>query len=311
MRRAASFAAALVLVLAATACQGGEPAVDASAEPEAGGPAWGATPDAGAVTRPGALPEDAPALAALVAEQVAAAGTLRSEVSITIPGQSREDTLTAEVITGEEPVARITIDQYTPEEGAEAEPPATELILAQDVVYALQDQAALELGERPWIRLSREELAAYEAELGPFVAIFDQIFAIAEEARMDASTENLVALVEAGELTEGPVADSSEGAAAQRYEGTAPMAVLGRNSADEAYDTLIEEGVDTVEWTLLLDERGLPLRFDVQVEVETGTRALSSAAYSGWAEPIDIALPPEDEISSLQTLVEDAGEGGG
>ncbi|WP_016701263.1 hypothetical protein [Actinoalloteichus spitiensis] len=125
-----------------------------------------------------------------------------------------------------------------------------------------------------------------------------------------ASGNPMAALQEAGDALS--IVDSAEeevnGQQATRYTISLDVARAGELVQDEmqaqTMQMLAQQGVDTIEQQIWLNEADLPVQLLVDQALPGAEEQATTTVitYSGWGEPVDIAAPPEEETVSANDL---------
>jgi hypothetical protein len=176
---------------------------------------------------------------------------------------------------------------------------AGRLVVLDGVFYVQQGGEEVAPG-KPWLRMSRADLAALDnAQLK---AAMQQLFDQMDQSVRDASPAQNLVLVEKGRFTATPKPEIAAGKAATRYEGSTEVGAL---AGEEQYEQLHELGVTRLPWTIWVDADGLPTQFGMTVPLRTakGTvQTVSTAVYSGWGEPVTIQAPPDAQVATFADL---------
>ncbi len=265
-------------------------------------------PDAlpGGVTATSEAPPEAapnaPALAEQIEQQVPARPTLRVEMDIkaTSGGVQRASVRIEGVIriaAGNR--VDMDLDSTTTEDGVTE---TGRVIVLNRVVYVQQEGEEAAPG-KPWLRMSRADLAALDdpaaAELK---ALLQQLLDQVEDDLRGASPTDSLVLMEKGKFTARPKRETIGGETMTRYQGRTDITAL---STEERYAQLPELGVTQLPWTVWVDDDGLLRQFGLTLRLRTekGTvRTVAKAAYSDWGQPVSITAPPSTQVATVADL---------
>lgn len=263
-----------------------------SGEAASGPPAGGATTPVTLALRAVTLPAEPGPLVDVIARQVRAARTVHVQQVSTGSENGRRvrEKVSAQLRTDvQPPSAQLVIVDGGPEAST------TEAVLDKGVIYTRADGEQMEPG-KPWVRLSRQDLAA-NPELGPFIKIFTSIIDEVDKALREVSSDTGLALVRNGSFTAPPAPENLAGTQARRYAGKTPTAAMA--AADKTFAAMEKGGLKEIGWTLWVDGRGLPLRFTAAFRTPGGTEVLNTVDYRQWGQPVLIQIPPAAQVATL------------
>ncbi|MGK5556707.1 hypothetical protein ACSNOI_34375 [Actinomadura kijaniata] len=234
------------------------------------------------------LPKDPEGLVTTVTRQVKAARSVHARVLTVAEDGSRSETegdLRTDTPT---PAAQLRISDQG----------VTHALMLDGVLYAREEHSEFEPG-KPWMRVSQKEIAAAKsggpAEYVKLLQAIDTIRAGAEQAMREISTDTGLTLVRKGRFGKPPVADQVDGVAAQRYEGTTSTEAM---PGDE-YARMRSAGLRDVPWKLWVDERGLPLKFEIGIASGKAGTTTTTCTYSKWGGALTLQPPPPAQVSVL------------
>jgi hypothetical protein len=240
------------------------------------------------------LPASPGPLVDVITRQVRAAGTVRAEhASTATEGSKRlEETISAQLRTGvRPPSAQMTIVDRDP-----ADPSTTEAVVLGGVVYTRVDGEEQAPG-KPWVRLSRQD--ASDPELAPFAKLLAGMVDEIEKSLAQLSTDTGLALVRSGTFSGPPATETLDGLRVRRYPGATPASKL--SGTDTAFQALSKAGLKQITWTLWVDDKGLPRKFQAQYAGPKQLRGTQTVTYSRWGEPVLIQAPPENKVHRVGT----------
>lgn len=286
--RCLSVAVALVMGLAGTAActgkdEGGSPPKAARTAPQPVPAARLAAVD---------LPVDPAALVDVITRQAGKAGTVRAEHTATSAegGKKVVQKIHAQLRTGvRPPSAQMTIVDEDP-----SDPGTTEAVLLDGIIYTRVDGEEQAPG-KPWARLSRQD--AKNPELKPFAALLTGLIDEVEQALSQMTADTGLALVRNGTFKGAPAQEALGGVQVRRYSGSTPAAKVA--ASDPAYKALAKVGLKAVTWTLWVDGKGLPQKFQVQYDTSQALRGAQTVTYSRWGEPVLIQAPPANKVHKI------------
>ncbi|GAA3754575.1 hypothetical protein HDA32_004309 [Spinactinospora alkalitolerans] len=278
----------ITVLLAVAGCQGGdsEGSDEASEVP---------SPVPAEQMEAAELPEDPGELADLVADRMETAQTV--DVGISLEPDEEEaapvesTTMTLRML--DPPTARMEVVESDKET-----PTTTEIIVIDGVVYTRLEGQAIVDG-KSWMRLSREDVAEAESELGPFAEIFTVVLDETDAALTEATGDTGLDVVRLGELTEDPETVAEDGAELTRFTGETSAYDVA-DAGNETYRDLVDAGLEEVSWTLTVGDKGLPSEFSTEILTPDGRPATSTVSYSDWGAEVEIAAPPEEDTGTLQ-----------
>lgn len=285
---AVSVGAALVLG-GLSGCSGGS---DEGGRPK-GGPSTErqAPPTPAASLASVSLPGQPGPLVDLIGRQSRSAGTVHAEIYTTggEGAQKVDEKTTAQMRTGvRSPSAQLTIVDANP-----SDPSTTEAIVTGGTVFTRVDGQEQAPG-KPWVRLSRQDAA--NPELKPFAKLLTGMLDGVDQALAQLSTDTGLALVRNGSFKGAAGNEKLDGVAVHSYTGTTPASSMKKS--DPAFDALSQIGVKDIPWRLWVDDKGLPRKFQVDVETQ-GTKTVHVVTYKQWGEPLTIEAPPAAKVHIL------------
>jgi len=177
-------------------------------------------------------------------------------------------------------------------------------IVLDGVFYVQQCDEEVAPG-KPSLRISRAGLAALDAPVGvePNAAM-QQPFGQADQPVRGASPAQNAVLVEKGELTAPPKAETVEGEPVTRYEGSTEAAAL---TGEEQYEALRELGVTRLPWTIWIDGDGLPRQFGMTLSMRTPqgqVETVTKAVYRDWGAPVTVKAPPAAQVATVADMAD-------
>ncbi|WP_157420518.1 hypothetical protein [Actinomadura kijaniata] len=289
MRRVTAVLSALLLVVGGAGCTGEEkpgknsPAAKKSSAPQRPDP----TPAVRLATVN--LPSEPGPLVDVVARQVRAAGTVRVELTTTgeqKSGGTEERTVAQLRTNASPPEAQLTIVDKDPEE-----PGTTEAVVTGGIIYTRVDGQEQRPG-KPWVRLSRQD--ASNPELGPFAKLLTTMVDEVEKTLGELSSDTGLNVVRKGTFKGEPTSETVEGAATRRYQGTTKTADL--KGGGKGVEAMTRLGLKEIAWTLWLDDKGLPRRFEAGLATPQGMKVRQSVTYRQWGDQVSITTPPADKV---------------
>ncbi|WP_433327542.1 hypothetical protein [Spirillospora sp. CA-294931] len=245
-------------------------------------------PTPAASLAPVTLPEKPGPLVELIARQVRATGTVYAELVATggHRDQKVDEKTTAQVRTSvSPPEARLTIVDR-----GSVDPGSVEAVVMKGAVYTRVDGQEQAPG-KPWVRISRQDAA--NPEIGAFAKMLTGLIDGVEKSLGEIAADTGLALVKHGSFQGAPVAEGE----VRRYSGTTPVKALG--NGDPALQALAKLGPKDIAWTLWVDAKGLPRRFQTDLSTSQGMKTRQVVTYSRWGEPVDIQAPPRDKVHTI------------
>ncbi len=162
-----------------------------------------------------------------------------------------------------------------------------DMVALPDAVYVkLPAEQAIQPG-KPWLKIDPNGTDPASRAIAPAL----------EEIQK--ASDPLSTLIKAGKTSIVSSGDESvDGKPAARYELRVD---LTQGATDPSAGAPFKQlGVDTLQPTVWLDAQDRLLRFELTVSSPGGTaKVAASARYSGWGEPVDIAPPPAEQVTSL------------
>lgn len=140
-------------------------------------------------------------------------------------------------------------------------------------------------GGKPWIKASTSSGSAIDKE---FAGFGDHVDVAKQVAQLD----------DGGTIT-GSSSDTVDGTPATKYTITLDPAKLAANGTPQqqaAIQTVIEQGVSSIDMTMWVTSDNLPLRISYSVPLQ-GQNTSFDMRYSDWGQPVDISAPPADQVT--------------
>lgn len=242
------------------------------------------------------LPEDPAELAPFVQDRMQEALTVKVGIELS-PDTEEADPIketTLDLKMTDSPAAKMKVVD------TEAKPPSTtDIVVLDDVIYTKMPKGESLVEDKPWMRMSQPEVDKAKEDLGPFAEIFtvilDQTISGIDEATGDSSLK----LVQYGTLEGKPETVEEGGETLTTYKGSTKAQKLS-DLGDETYSDLSDEGLESVEWSMTVTDKGLPTELSASVLSPKGDKATSTVHYSDWGKKLDIAAPPKGEVGTLQ-----------
>ncbi|GAA1561839.1 hypothetical protein GCM10009678_50910 [Actinomadura kijaniata] len=235
------------------------------------------------------LPAQPGPLVDLVARQVKAAGTVRAQLT-TNGGQGsdgvQEQTVVQLRTNASPPEAQLMIVDKDPDE-----PSTTEAVVSGGVIYTRVDGQEQRPG-KPWVRLSRQD--ASNPELGPFAKLLTSLVDQVERTLGELSADTGLTVVRHGTFKGEPTSETVDGTPTRRYQGTTKTADL--KGGDKGVEALTGLGLKEIGWTLWVDDKGLPRKFEAGLATPQGMNVRQSVTYRQWGDPVSITVPPADKV---------------
>ncbi|PSK91303.1 hypothetical protein CLV63_12029 [Murinocardiopsis flavida] len=182
----------------------------------------------------------------------------------------------------------------------EAKPPTTtDIVVLDDVIYTKMPKGEALVEGKPWMRMSQPEVDKAKEELGPFAEIFTVILDETISGIDEATGDSSLRLVQYGTLEGKPETAEEGGETLTTYKGSTKAQKLS-DLGDETYSDLADQGLESVDWSLTVSDKGLPTELSASVLSPKGEKATSTVHYKDWGKKLDIAAPPKGEVGTLE-----------
>ncbi|MFC9972709.1 hypothetical protein ACFVH6_17650 [Spirillospora sp. NPDC127200] len=235
------------------------------------------------------LPDRPAELVEVLGKQVRAAGTVHAELRSTggQGDQKIDERINAQLRTNvTPPQAQLTIVDTDPEQ-----PGTTEAVISGGTVYTRVDGAEQAPG-KPWVRLARQDAA--NPEVGPLGKVLAGTLNEVDKALGELAADTGLAIVRGGAFKGAPKNETVEGVAVHRYQGGTRTADLA--GRDKSFEAMSKLGLKEVAWTLWVDDKGLPRKFEADLATPQKMRVRQTVSYRRWGEPVIITVPPADKV---------------
>ncbi|PXY21438.1 hypothetical protein BAY60_26710 [Prauserella muralis] len=159
--------------------------------------------------------------------------------------------------------------------------------------------------DKPWVKMSLEDMG----QMGSLNV--DQMLAQSDP------TKTLELLSQSGEIVDTQPGQEVDGQQATKYTINVDFAKLAKQyGMDQQMGQLTQGGLDlgTIPVSVWIDERNLPLRYDMDMsaamkkaveqsgqQVPQGMldKVVMSMKYYDWGEPVTVEAPPADQVGEL------------
>lgn len=169
------------------------------------------------------------------------------------------------------------------------------MVLLPDAIY-LRLPAGSELAPgKPWLAISGGGSG------DPFSAAFGPVL---EQLQGNLDPASGLAVIQAATTVEPAGTETVDGTETTRYEATVDLADVVANTSGttkQQYLQLVDQGVETLDFTLWADGEDLVRRFVTVVPTAQG-EVTAIGTYRNWGEPVDIEAPPADEVVTSADL---------
>ncbi|AUS79423.1 hypothetical protein C1701_14820 [Actinoalloteichus sp. AHMU CJ021] len=152
---------------------------------------------------------------------------------------------------------------------------------------------------KSWLKIDPNEEAAGAGAM--FQMLGQQAAASGNPMAMLQEAEDALSIVDSAE-------EEVNGQQATRYTVSLDVARAGELVQDEmqaqAMQMLAQQGVDTIEQQIWLNDADLPVQvvLDQEIPGAEDQATTTIVTYSGWGEPVDITVPAEEETVSANDL---------
>ena len=150
----------------------------------------------------------------------------------------------------------------------------------------------------------REWLVVEADSEGPLA---DQLAPVFEQLRSSASPEAALPPLEGLRQFEEAGMEQIDGVQTTRYDAVVDVAAaaeaLGAENASQAqaFQDLLDQGVEEVPYSLWVDEENLVRQYTSTLPTETG-EVMTTGSYSDWGQPVDLEVPASAETLPLEQL---------
>jgi hypothetical protein len=143
---------------------------------------------------------------------------------------------------------------------------------------------------KPWIKIQAGSNDPLSKALGPVMDTLQQSFD---------PDRNLRALTVIPKMTaEGT--ETLDGVQTKKYTGTVDLSEASAKATGtlaEQFRALVAAGTTTIDYTIWVDGKSLPRKFQTVTATEHG-RVTSTATYHDWGKPVTIKVPPPRQITT-------------
>lgn len=147
---------------------------------------------------------------------------------------------------------------------------------------------------KAWLKISAEDDNPMAQGLRP---MFDQM-----EQSIDPSAS--LALLGGDSALDAAGQEQVGGVATTKYVTTVDLqeaAKSAEGSNAQQYDALLTAGIESLDYAVWVDDKGLPRRFSATFETPQGP-VTSEGTYSSWGEDVDVSVPPADQVTTFDEL---------
>ena len=168
------------------------------------------------------------------------------------------------------------------------------VVVQPKVLYMRLPAAASLPAGRPWIKIQASSNDPLSKALGPVMDKLQQSF---DPGR------NLRALTVIPKLTAAGT-EALDGVQTRKYTATVDLsdaAAKATGPLAEQFRTLVAGGMTTMDYTLWVDGKNLPRKFQTVTATAHG-KVTATVTYRDWGKPVTIKVPPARQIASSATL---------
>ncbi len=147
---------------------------------------------------------------------------------------------------------------------------------------------------KPWLRISRGDRNPMARSLRP---VLDQL-----EGAFD--PEDQLGVLEGADAINRVGTETVDGTETTKYAAEVDLkkaAKLAEGVEAKRFKALSKAGIDTLDYTVWVDEAARPRRFRAEIPLPQG-RIRTEGLYSAWGEAVDIAAPPAGEVATFDDL---------
>jgi hypothetical protein len=168
------------------------------------------------------------------------------------------------------------------------------VVVQPKVLYMRLPAAAGLPAGRPWIKIQASSNDPLSKALGPVMDKLQQSF---DPGR------NLRALTVIPKLTAAGT-EALDGVQTRKYTATVDLSEAAAKATGplaEQFRTLVAGGMTKMDYTLWVDGKNLPRRFQTVTATANG-KVTATVTYRDWGKPVTIKVPPARQIANSATL---------
>ncbi|GDY31277.1 hypothetical protein [Gandjariella thermophila] len=169
-----------------------------------------------------------------------------------------------------------------------------QMIVVPNAVYLKMARLAPVTGGKPWIKVTPDGTDPMSRALGGLLT------AMQEQADVTKAIDRIKA---AGTIT-NTTRETVDGVSTTHYTIKVDMAKLAEVEPDpnlkQMYQAAIQQGLRTSDDDVWLNGDNLPVKFETSSAVN-GQQVHGTASYTQWGEPVQITVPPADQVGQFPT----------